>query len=117
MKNVLAVALWFALLAHPMAGQAPSATQSRVVFLTDHGFEPKEVTVKPGPVNFIVRTQLLGRPEIELWELTPARAEFRSTPDAKRRSVMRERLVLTPGSYELRDQRFSKWRCLIRVQP
>lgn len=117
MRWLLKTLLAFTLLAlcFETYSQEKRATVARVIFLTQHGFDPPEVSVKPGPVWLIVRSKVPGN---HAFELT---ATSRKLPEAllsgKNRKVAREVVTLTPGEYELSDPRYPQWKCRVRVQP
>jgi hypothetical protein len=95
--------------------QSSRATEARVIFLTPYGFEPSEVTVKPGPVRLIVRSQVNGPTN---FELTPT---SRKIPEAlvkvQNRRVARDSVTLAVGDYELSDPRYPQWKCTVQVRP
>lgn len=86
------------------------------VLLTERGFEPRQITVKPGIVDFVVRSRLAGRADIEVVEA--GRSDSRlSASRNKSRSSLKDRTVLAPGVYEIRDRRFPQWKCTVNVRP
>ncbi len=89
------------------------------VVLTEQGFEPRQVTVKPGIVEFVVRSRLVGMANFELVET--GRSESKLSMDRattiKTAMSLKNRSVLSPGVYELQDLRFPEWKCIVNVQP
>ncbi len=94
--------------------QGPPA-RSVLITLTQYGFEPREVALKPGAVYLIFRSRLAGRPDFQLIDLSRS-APVRALRD-RDKSRGTELITLTPGTYTLIDTRFSQWKCTLRVGP
>jgi hypothetical protein len=93
------------------------ASTVRVV-LSARGFEPRQISLRPGPVNLIVRSRLAGRAEFDLAEVGKSESKLSEASD-KRKSVMslNGRVNLAVGDYEIRDPRFPQWKCTLNVRP
>ena len=116
MSKMRSVALVFLLTGGGiMYGQGPRA-EARVIMLTQYGFEPKQVTVKPGPVYFVLRSRLDGAGEE--WQITETGKKNPKVVVPRRgKSVAREFHTMTPGDYEITVPRFPQWKCLVSVKP
>lgn len=97
--------------------QANRANDARVINFGQYGFEPREVTVRPGPVWLIVRSRVPGAASFELTSTTKANRLPDALVGKRGKAVGRELLTLSPGVYELTDPRYPQWKCTVRVQP
>ena len=117
-KNVWAVYLVAALLsmASPQCawGQSDSV-RTTVIDLTQYGFEPSAISVKPGANIFVLRSRLAGSPQFDMTEVGSAKGQ--KTFQIRDKLRTSQRITLTPGTYEIRDSRFSQWKCIVTVEP
>lgn len=104
-----------ALVAQPQspAGPAQRGNAIRIV-LTPRGFEPREVTVKPGIVDLVIRSRVAGTAAFQLVDLAGGTPKLNR---AQGKASVKDRTVLTPGTYEIRDARFPRWKCVVNVRP
>lgn len=114
----LFIASAMALVTDTVAGQGSAAadrTEARVIFLTEYGFQPRQVNIKPGPLRLILRARIGG---VDSWQITEAGKATAKASIAKRsKALARDIQTFTPGDYELTVPAYPQWKCLIRVQP
>lgn len=95
--------------------QAEPATRTRVIELTQYGFQPSAITNQPGVVHFLLRSRLAGQPQFEIFETGSGKNRKQVQEPGRIRA--NQDMTLSPGTYQIDDSRFPQWKCVITVQP
>lgn len=95
---------------------ANGPTEVEIVTLRPWGFEPKELTRRPGPffLNVDNRSEF---DEIDVSLDAESGKKVHTLNLPKNKGRWRQKLVLTPGTYLLRATNNPEWSCRITVQP
>lgn len=96
--------------------KANGPSEVEIVTVRPDGFEPKEMTRPPGPFYLIVDNKS-GFNEIDLSLDAETGKKVHAEKLPKNRGKWKQRMVLTPGTYVLREANNPEWSCRITVQP
>ena len=96
--------------------KANGPTEVEIITVRPEGFAPKEMTRPPGPVYLIIDNQS-GFEEIDISLDAESGQKVHAVKLPKNRGKSKQRIVLTPGTYMLREARNPEWSCRITVQP
>jgi hypothetical protein len=100
-------------------GQSETARGGAIrVVLSERGFEPRQINLKPGPVNLIVRSRLAGQADFDVVEVGKSESKLADAlGKRKSRTALTGKTSFAVGTYEIRDPRFPQWKCTLNVRP
>ena len=98
------------------SNNANGPTEVEIVTIRHNGFEPKELTRPPGPFFLNINNQS-EFDEIDVSLEAESGHKVHALKLPKNRGKWRQKLVLTPGTYVLREANNPEWSCRITVQP
>lgn len=96
--------------------QNDKSTEVEMVTLRPWGFEPAQITRPPGPFALVVENRSEFEP-IDVSLDVESGPKLHALGLSKSKTKWRQKLVLTPGTYRLREASHPEWSCLITVQP
>lgn len=96
--------------------KAHGPSEVEIITVRPEGFEPKEMTRPPGPF-FLIIDNKSGFDEIDISLDAETGQKVHAEKLPKNRGKSKQRIVLTPGTYVLREANNPEWGCRITVQP
>lgn len=104
---------------HAVATQSnnhPGSIEAELITVRPWGFEPKEITRPPGPF-FLAIDNHSQLDEIDISLDPESGPGIKAQGLSKNKAKWRQKMVLVPGTYLLREANHPEWTCRITIQP